>query len=203
MSQNRLPSYRKHHSGQARVTINGQDHYLGPYGSSESYVRYDEVIANYLAERNPDGRQARTVSEVLSLFWLHCKKRYGGNGKGRFGNAVCYRPAIRILREQFGSTPVVEFGPKKLKRVIEAMDAAGWSRKNLTDNVNKTRLIFSWDVSEELVDPRVPMALQHVKVPPNMGLSLATTSSGDSTTIPDVGSFRSCSPSSTAETHRR
>jgi len=27
-------------SGQARVTVNGKDHYLGPYGSPESGRRY-------------------------------------------------------------------------------------------------------------------------------------------------------------------
>jgi len=29
----RLPSYRKHSSGRARVSINGRDYLLGPYGS--------------------------------------------------------------------------------------------------------------------------------------------------------------------------
>jgi hypothetical protein len=36
----RLPSYRKHSSGQARVTIGGRDHMLGPYGSPESKEAY-------------------------------------------------------------------------------------------------------------------------------------------------------------------
>lgn len=36
----RLPSYRRHTSGQARITINGKDHLLGPYGSDESKGAY-------------------------------------------------------------------------------------------------------------------------------------------------------------------
>lgn len=32
----RVPSYRKHSSGQAGVTLNGKDHLLGPCGSPES-----------------------------------------------------------------------------------------------------------------------------------------------------------------------
>jgi hypothetical protein len=34
--QKSVPSYRRHSSGNARVTINGRDYMLGPYGSPES-----------------------------------------------------------------------------------------------------------------------------------------------------------------------
>ncbi len=34
LSESSLPTYRKHrHSGQAVVTLSGEDHYLGPYGT--------------------------------------------------------------------------------------------------------------------------------------------------------------------------
>ena len=44
-----LPQYRKHSSGQARVTIDGRDHLLGPYGTKASKREYDRLIAEFLA----------------------------------------------------------------------------------------------------------------------------------------------------------
>ncbi len=50
----RFPKYRLHrHSGQAVVTLNGGDQYLGPFDSPESKVRYDRLIGKWLAH----GRQ--------------------------------------------------------------------------------------------------------------------------------------------------
>jgi hypothetical protein len=41
----RLPKYRKHKaSGQAIVTLNGVDFYLGPHGSAASKHEYDRLI---------------------------------------------------------------------------------------------------------------------------------------------------------------
>jgi hypothetical protein len=46
----RPPTYRKHKaSGQAIVTINGTDHYLGPWNSKASKAEYDRLIGEWLA----------------------------------------------------------------------------------------------------------------------------------------------------------
>jgi hypothetical protein len=46
---NSLPKYRKHRaSGQAIVTLNGRDHYLGPHGTKTSKIEYDRLVAEYL-----------------------------------------------------------------------------------------------------------------------------------------------------------
>ena len=51
----RTPKYRRHRaSGQAIVTINGHDIYLGPYGTAVSPREYDRVIGEWLA----NGRQS-------------------------------------------------------------------------------------------------------------------------------------------------
>ena len=49
----RVPSYRKHSSGQARVTINGKDYLLGPYGSRERKEACGRLIAEYSAIAHP------------------------------------------------------------------------------------------------------------------------------------------------------
>ena len=43
------PSYRHHKpSGQAVVTLNGLDHYLGPWKSKASKAEYDRLIREWL-----------------------------------------------------------------------------------------------------------------------------------------------------------
>jgi hypothetical protein len=46
---NRLPKYRLHKaSGQAIVTLNGFDHYLGPHGTEESKQAYQRELPRQL-----------------------------------------------------------------------------------------------------------------------------------------------------------
>ena len=43
-----LPKYRKHRSsGQAVVTLNGCDFYLGPHGTKASKLEYDRLIGEW------------------------------------------------------------------------------------------------------------------------------------------------------------
>ena len=64
----RVPSYRRHKpTGQAVVTINGQDIYLGKWNTAASRAEYDRLIAEFLA----NGRQLRsdiesTVIEIIN-----------------------------------------------------------------------------------------------------------------------------------------
>jgi hypothetical protein len=46
----RTPSYRRHKpSGQAVVTLDGRDIYLGGYGTRESRTEFDRLLAEWLA----------------------------------------------------------------------------------------------------------------------------------------------------------
>jgi hypothetical protein len=62
----RLPSYRKHKpSGQAVVTLDGKDHYLGPHGSKASLQEYDRLVGEWQANGrclNEAGRSLRNRS---------------------------------------------------------------------------------------------------------------------------------------------
>jgi hypothetical protein len=47
-----IPTYQHHRAtGQARVTIHGKDHYLGPHGSEESKQRYEELVRKLITDR--------------------------------------------------------------------------------------------------------------------------------------------------------
>ena len=77
----RLPAYRRHSSGQARVTLNGRTYYLGPYGSKESRRAYDRLIAEYLA----GGRQLTFGVEPEQLAVAQCMVDYLAWAKGHYG----------------------------------------------------------------------------------------------------------------------
>ena len=65
----RLPSYRRHKSGQARVTLGGKDFYLGTYGSKKSRIAYQRLIGEFVAsEGRPPAEDCITVAELSAGF---------------------------------------------------------------------------------------------------------------------------------------
>src|SRR4051812_10641366 len=112
------PSYRKHRaSGQAVVTLNGQDFYLGTHGTKASRNEYDRVIGEWLANgrRSLVGETDLYVAEVCAAFRSHALTYYrkpdGTLTKepGNFDDAM--RPLIRL----YGHVRVSEFGPLAFK----------------------------------------------------------------------------------------
>ena len=67
-----LPKYRKHKaSGQALVTLDGKDFYLGPHGTSTSRREYDRLVGEWQQNgrslpKKHDERDSITVAEVLA-----------------------------------------------------------------------------------------------------------------------------------------
>src|SRR5215475_7168736 len=79
----RVPKYRRHKSsGQSLVTV---DHYLGPFGSKASKVKYDRLVTEWLAA----GRRpligaiggSITVVELAAAYWRHARSYYRKDGK--------------------------------------------------------------------------------------------------------------------------
>ena len=78
----RNPSYRRHQpGGQAVVTLNGRDFYLGRHDSKASRREYDRLTGEWLA----NGRRLSTtinntpditVSELIASYWRHCTVYY-------------------------------------------------------------------------------------------------------------------------------
>jgi hypothetical protein len=49
------PRYRRHRaSGQAVVTLDGVDHYLGRYGTKASKNEYDRLVGEWLARKREE-----------------------------------------------------------------------------------------------------------------------------------------------------
>ena len=75
----RVPSYRKHSSGQARVTFNGKDYLQGPYGSPASKEAYGRLIAEY---------GAKQLIKSLSVGCCHCMLRPALDSSGKVATMI-------------------------------------------------------------------------------------------------------------------
>ena len=76
----RIPSYRPHKaSGQAVVTLDGRDHYLGKHGTDASRAAYERLIATWLenGRRLPrDPSADYTVATLCDEFLDWCEREY-------------------------------------------------------------------------------------------------------------------------------
>ncbi|HEY2837853.1 MAG TPA: hypothetical protein VGJ26_01805 [Pirellulales bacterium] len=103
---NRVPSYRRHKpSGQAVVTLDGRDFYLGKYNSAASCAEYNRRIAEWSAN---DGAvpqtESLTVAELLKAFMRHAERYYRlPNGKPS-SELANFKPVSQRIRKLYGPT---------------------------------------------------------------------------------------------------
>jgi hypothetical protein len=137
----RTPSYRLHKArGCAVVTIDGKNHYLGPYGSPESCKQYETLIAEWGARNHlPDpakvaeaqaatgGDQSVTIYEVAAVYLDWDRTRYV-----KFGEPTGYlhsiKSALRVLTMHYGEMRASHFNSAHLAHLLDRMVAAGYSR---------------------------------------------------------------------------
>jgi hypothetical protein len=141
-----VPSYRKHKaSGQAFVEINGRQFYLGPHGTKASTIEYDRLVAEYLTSGRSTsyGTPDRdvTIVELAADYLAFAKQRYGA-GKG----SEYYRMlrVVRTLKQLYGRTPAVEFGPRQLKAVRQQFIDEGCSRSFTNASMQRVLRVFRW-----------------------------------------------------------
>lgn len=114
----RLPNYRRHSGGQARVTIAGKDYMLGEYGSVKSKREYDRLIGEYVVS----GRQKSfgvkqdelLISELLLAYLRHAKEAYGVSKGGEYYKV---KLAARAIKRLYGAVGVLQFGVLQWKNV--------------------------------------------------------------------------------------
>lgn len=162
MPKSRRPTYTLHAStGQARVRIEGKDHYLGAHDSPESIARFDRLIDEWM-RRKDVSRATLTIDELALRFMDHATSYYVKGGQVT-SEVCCIRAALRPLVKAFGHTLAVEFGPLRLKDVRQSMIAAGWRRTAINRQLSRIRRMFAWGVENELVPETVYRALATVK----------------------------------------
>lgn len=147
----RLPGYRKHSSGQARVTLNGRTFYLGKYGSKESKQEYHRLCAEYVAGGGnvvPDAAKADLVVAELFVAYL----AFAGDHYGqKSSELVDLKLVIRRTLELYSRHAVAEFKCLQLEAVRQGMVDAGMSRTYINEQVRRLVRIFKWGVTRELV----------------------------------------------------
>lgn len=168
-----LPAYRLHKARNcAVVTIDGHDHYLGPFGSPSSKQKYAALIRAWQQRQEqpaaePDAplvpNDRPTVNELILAYLKHARDYYRPN-HGENKEAGCINDALAVLQEQgYGREPGDAFRPKDLKKVREAMVAKRWSRTYVNSQVNRVKRMFAYAVEEDLIPGTVYHALLAVK----------------------------------------
>ncbi len=159
------PSYRLHKdSGQAVVTLGGQDRYLGRYDSPESHQRYHAVLAEWYAGGGvlkPTASPTLTVAEVVLAYSQFAETYYRKNDKPT-AQVERIRYALGHVLRLYGRSPAEKFGPIALKAVRQSMLDAGWSRGYLNSCVGCVKRLWKWAASEEMVPAAVYHGVQSV-----------------------------------------
>ncbi|MDA1052843.1 MAG: recombinase XerD, partial [Planctomycetota bacterium] len=151
--KNSTPKYRLHKAtGQAIVTLDGQDFYLGPHGSRPSRREYERLVGEWLQNGRslPTEPHAITVAQLINAYRKHAEDYYVKDGRST-GTAENMRPVMRLLRRLYGDSPVRDFGPLALKMVRRRMVEAGQARSYVNENVDRIRRMFKWAAGNELI----------------------------------------------------
>jgi integrase len=186
----RTPSYRLHRpSGQAVVTLDGHDTYLGRWDSPESRAEYDRLISEWLVNGRglAQPESALTLNELMVRYLRFAESYYVKEGKAT-SELEAIRQALRPVKHLYGHTLAKDFGPLALKvvrqemvrhrivRKIKVTDpetgkereeekllAVGLARKNINKQIGRIKRMFAWAVEEELLTVEVHAALVRVK----------------------------------------
>jgi len=157
-----LPAMRLHsRSGNARVRIGGTECWLGPWGSAEARLRYDELVAAWIASGRksveaaaPPAAPAPTIPEPVELptsadvtvgelarAWIASIERERGGKHRRASNWNGAIAAARALRP-VAAMPAKDFGPRALQDVRRRLvDTPILRKRRLPDGTETTEAI--------------------------------------------------------------
>ena len=137
---NPIPSYSHHKpTGQAYVRIpdgagGRRTVYLGKYDSPESRAEYARIVAESAsspaaAVRPLADPAALTMNELLLAYLTFAERHYRRPDGTATNEYAEYKLTARYVRELYGHTPAVHFGPLALKAVRQRFIEAGWCRR--------------------------------------------------------------------------
>lgn len=162
-----IPSYRLHKaSGQAVVTLDGHDVYLGKHDTDASRAKYERVVLQWKAHGWRPQAEALplSIAAMVAEFWLHVEREglYVKNGKPTSERQVL-RQALRPLVRLYGTSPAAEFKPRDLRLMRDGYhDRGPVSRNTINAYVHRVRAVFGWAVSMDLVPAPTWQALKSV-----------------------------------------
>jgi integrase len=159
-----IPDYRKHRaSGQAVVTLNGRDYYLGPHGTKVSKLEYDRIVAEWLASGRSPGFGASleevTIVELIADYVAFAKTYYGTGRTSEYHRLV---RIMKLLRSLYGRTPAASFGVKEFKAVRQQLMNGDLCRSYVNQTMQKVVALFKWAAAEGTIAASVPQNLSMV-----------------------------------------
>lgn len=135
-------------------------YYLGT-DEIEAEGRRREFLGELLS-RDADPNHLRlTIDDLCLLYMEHVRQHYRKNGEetSEVRNIqVALRPLVRL----YGRIRPREFGPKKLKKIREAMIEAGCVRTSINRQIGRIKRLYKWATAEELVPVEIYQALTTV-----------------------------------------
>ena len=150
-----IPSYRRHSSGNARVTINGKDHLLGPFGSEQSHQAYVRVLAEYFESK---AAVADTkLGTVLAAFHKFAESYYAGGSE-----AAKFKIALAPLFDLYSMVDASEFGPKQFRACRGHLAKQDLTRQHVNKIMRRVVSFIKWAVSESLIPSENLTAIQSV-----------------------------------------
>jgi integrase len=170
----RIPSYRRHSSGQARVTIAGKDILLGKFQSPESHAAYARVLAELAASsgqvcQSPSGGSVvngRRVKRLGQLTMAEAVLRYQRHAEAYYtaGEVHNLRLACQPVVELYGDLPVEGFGPAQFKAVRQWwLDSDKRSRNYVNALAKRLVRVCKWLVAEGIMPPACHQAIKCVE----------------------------------------
>ena len=173
----KIPKYRKHSSGQARVTLGERTIYLGRYGSKESKQEYQRLVGENIAA----GGVLMPNNAVHDLCLAEMFLPYVKWARGHYGpNSTEFDKIKRIVRrtkKTYARTAAVGFGYAQFESIRSSLVDEGVGRKYVNENMDRLVRIFKWAASRGLVPPSVPQALAMIE-PLRRGRTVAPESDG-------------------------
>ncbi len=159
-TRTRVPKYRLHKaSGQAVVTLDGRDHYLGKHGTARSKAEYRRIIAEYLAAgdvRPAAKSQLRlTIAGLVERYLRHQQAKLSGRTAEPTLGRI--RLSLAHLQDMYSHTQATNFGPRALQAIRQSVIDAGLSRSVTNERIWRIKRMFRWAVAEQFV----PMDLAH------------------------------------------
>jgi integrase len=148
-------------SGQAVVTFNQVNFYLGPHNSPESYAKYHRLVGEYIATGKTPSQETHQADTPITVADVTAEARQWIEGKYKEQTAQRYRMLnlCATLDDEYGSVPADSFGPRKLSEIREFFIVAGNSRKYINTQIRDVVRIFRYAVSRELIKPETYTAL--------------------------------------------
>lgn len=171
------PTYRLHKAtGQAVVTLAGQDFYLGKHSSQRSLAEYHRLVAEFHGRgglrppkrRNkaPSPGRAQSLREIADGYLEHLRERkssawqshnferYRAAYQGAFGSGRHDQNEGKkntVLQREYGQMQIADFSVLTLQNIqLELVKASKMVRSTINQRIYLIRALILWAVSMEL-----------------------------------------------------